>query len=254
MTAYFATIVAREEDLPQPITLVTGASRGIGLALAKDMAARGHHVVGLSRSAPKEGFPGDYVTGDLSDAADTARALADIAGRYAVDNLVNNAGLITVERLEQATLPAFEQMIAVNMRALMQCSQAVLPAMKAKRHGRIVNIGSRAALGKEGRGIYGATKAAVVGFTRSWALELARDGITVNCVAPGPIETELFRDANPPGSPQAEALIATVPVGRIGQPSEVAAACAYFMSAEAGFVTGQVLNVCGGLTVGQVVI
>jgi 3-oxoacyl-[acyl-carrier protein] reductase len=252
-TAQFATKVVREEDLPKPITLITGASRGIGLALAKDMAARGHHVIGLSRSAPKDGFPGDYVTGDLSDAADTARALAEIAKSYQVDNLVNNAGLITVERLEQATLPAFEQMIAVNMRALMQCSQAVLPAMKAKRHGRIVNIGSRAALGKDGRGTYGATKAAVVGFTRSWALELARDGITVNCVAPGPIETELFRDANPPGSPQAEALIATVPVGRIGQPSEVAAACAYFMSDEAGFVTGQVLNVCGGLTVGQVV-
>ena len=131
-------------------------------------------------------------------------------------------------------------------------TQACLAGMRARRWGRIVNLGSRAALGKEGRTGYAATKAGILGLTRTWALELARDGITVNAVAPGPIATEMFAAHNPPGAAATEAIIGQIPVGRVGRPEEVAAAIAYFLREDAGFVTGQTLYVCGGLSVGCV--
>lgn len=231
--------------------LVTGASRGIGLETARFLAERGHHVIGLARSRPAD-FPGDLVTADMADADALAAALAEITGRWRVTKLVNNAGMIRVAAIESAGEADFQAMVALNLSALLRCSQACLPAMRAAGRGRIVNLGSRAALGKEGRGLYGATKGAVVSLTRTAALELARDGVTVNCVAPGPIDTELFGANNAPGSPRRVALEASIPVGRIGAPREVAAAVAYFLSDEAAFTTGQVLYVCGGLSVGSV--
>ncbi|HVL71489.1 MAG TPA: SDR family oxidoreductase [Beijerinckiaceae bacterium] len=230
--------------------LVTGASRGIGLAVAQRLARDGWAVVNLSRTAP-ETFPGTTYRCDLADAEATRAVLAEVVARHEISALVNNAGVIRVGAVERVEVADFDRMVAVNLRALLLCTQAVVPGMRARGFGRIVNIGSRAALGKEGRSVYSATKAGVLGFTRSWALELARDGITVNAIAPGPIETELFRDSNPADSPQTKALIAQVPVGRIGTPEDVAAAASYFLSEEAGFVTGQSLNVCGGLSVGQ---
>ena len=114
----------------------------------------------------------------------------------------------------------------------------------------VLNIGSRASLGKETRLVYGATKAAVASMTRTAAIELVQDGITVNCVAPGPIETDMIRRGYPPGSEERRRFTAGVPMGRFGSPREIAAAVGYFLSDESGFTTGQVLYVCGGLSVG----
>jgi 3-oxoacyl-[acyl-carrier protein] reductase len=237
--------------MAQPVTLVTGASRGIGLAIAQELTKRGHHVIGMARSRP-EGFEGTFVTVDLSDRHAAAAALAEVTAKYRVLRLVNNAGMAKMAATEQTSLRDFDAMIELNVRAVMQGMQAVLPGMREARFGRIVNIGSRAGLGKEGRLVYGATKAAVLSMTRAAALEYAKYGITVNCIAPGPIETDMIRINYPPGSPQRAELIREVPARRFGRPEEIAHACAYFLSEEAGFTTGQVLYVCGGSSVGQV--
>ena len=236
--------------MSEKVTLVTGTSRGIGRAIADFLGERGHRVIGLDRVAPAAPFDGAFYAVDLADADATARILGEVTAADAVDNLVNNAAIGIMDRLEDLDTADLYAQIDVNVRAAVQCAQAVLPAMRQKGRGRIVNIGSRAALGKIGRSFYGASKAALVGLTRTWALETAADGITVNCVAPGPIGTELFLEHNPPGSEARRTIEATIPVGRIGTPREVAAACAYFLSDDAGFVTGQVFHVCGGLTVG----
>ncbi len=233
------------------VTLVTGVSRGIGTAIAQDLVRRGHRVVGLARTQP-EIFDGDFYSVDLADAAATAAALEEITRKYRVLRLVNNAGISRIADVEGATLDDFEAIMAVNVRSVMQCMQAVIPTMREAGFGRIVNIGSRAGMGKEGRLIYGASKAAVVSMTRTVALEYAAHGITANCIGPGPIETDMIRKSYPVGSEKRTAFTRQVPVGRFGTPEEIAHACAYFLSDEAGFTTGQALYVCGGMSVGQV--
>jgi 3-oxoacyl-[acyl-carrier protein] reductase len=237
--------------MAQPVTLVTGASRGIGRAIAQDLMKRGHQVIGMARSRP-EGFEGTFVAVDLADRGATSAALAEVTARHRVLHLVNNAGMAKAAETEQASLDDLDAMMTLNVRAVLQCMQAVLPAMRDARFGRIVNIGSRAGLGKEGRLVYGATKAAVLSMTRAAAIEYARYGITVNCVAPGPVETDMIRIGYPPGSSKRAEFTRQIPVGRFGRPEEIAHACAYFLADEAAFTTGQVLYVCGGLSIGQV--
>ena len=152
--------------------------------------------------------------------------------------------------LEDVTVADLEAVVSLNLRCSIQCAQAVLPAMKAARFGRIVNVASRAALGKELRTVYAATKAGLLGMTKTWALELAAVGITVNAIGPGPIGTELFHQANPADSPKTKAIVEGVPVKRLGTPEDIAHAAAFLLDERAGFVTGQVLYVCGGMTVG----
>ncbi|MCV6811257.1 SDR family NAD(P)-dependent oxidoreductase, partial [Achromobacter ruhlandii] len=165
-------------------------------------------------------------------------------------HLVNNAGMIQVADIEAVTQDELARMVAVNLTAPLLLMQALLPGMRQAGYGRVVNIGSRAGLGKPGRTVYGATKSGLVGMTRTWALELGKAGITVNTVAPGPIATELFDQSNPPGDPRTVALEAAIPVGRIGRPEDVAHAVSSFLDRRAGFMTGQVLYVCGGMSVG----
>ncbi len=232
------------------ITLLTGVSKGIGRAVAERLAREGHPVIGLARTKPEWDFQGDFHAVDLTD-LETTRALVDnLAARHAIDGLVHNAGYAKIERLETMTIADLDDMMTLHVRAAAVMVQALAPAMKKRRFGRIVLVGSRAALGKIGRGAYAATKSAMLGFMRTWALELGPSGITVNCVAPGPTATELFRRGNPPDAPATKAIIASIPVGRMGKPEEMAGAVAYFLGEDASFTTGQALYVCGGLTVG----
>lgn len=233
-----------------PTTLVTGASKGIGLAIAERLAAAGDTVVGIARSEPDRPFPGTYYSVDLEDMAAAQAALKDITATHPVDNLVNNAGYSIPQLLADVDLDDFQKQIAVNLRGALICAQACLPAMRAAGRGRIVNISSRSVLGKEERTGYAGAKAGLIGFTRVWALELAADGITVNAIAPGPIETDLFLRHHPVGSDAYNNIAQAVPVQRMGKPDDIAAAAEFLISDDASFVTGQVLYVCGGLTLG----
>jgi 3-oxoacyl-[acyl-carrier protein] reductase len=235
--------------MPQ-ISLVTGASKGIGLAIAKRLAEDGHTVVGIARSDPDEPFPGPYYKVDLEDDDTVVDALADIVAEHPIDNLVNNAGYSLPATAEGTTLADFDKQISVNLRGALICSQAVIAGMKDKKRGRIVNMASRAMVGKEERTAYAAAKAGLVAFSRVWALELGPFGITVNNVSPGPIQTALFLRNHPPGSDKYQELVDAMPVRRLGVPEDISHAVSYLVSDGAGYMTGQTLHVCGGLTVG----
>lgn len=230
--------------------LVTGASKGIGLALSTQLAAAGHHVIGMARSAPRD-FPGTFVAVDLSDDAPTRIALADLVQRFDIDGLVNNVGLVRPARLADVTLNDLDQVLKANLHPALTATQAILPGMTARRWGRIVNVSSLTVLGMPERTAYAAAKAALISFTRGWALELASTGITVNGVAPGPTETELFRANNPPGSDGEQRYLTSVPMGRFGQPAEIAAGIAFLLSDDAAFMTGQTLHLDGGASLGR---
>ena len=222
--------------------LITGGANGIGKATAQACRAQGWEAVIIDRE-------GDGIRADLSDPAQTARALEEALAGGPITRLVNNVGVVVPALAQDQTMAQFDLAVSVNLHCSFQCMQAVLPGMKAAGFGRIVNMSSRAALGKELRTAYSMTKAGLIGMTRVWALELGQHGITANAIGPGPIRTELFDQANPPDSPRTQAIIDGVPVKRLGTPDDVAQAVRFFLDANSGFVTGQVQYVCGGMTV-----
>lgn len=235
----------------QLTALVTGASNGIGRATAQRFAADGYKIVTVDRKPPTELVESEsFVQADLLDAGDRERALQHIRDRFEVDVLVNNVAIVKLSPVEDVNLGDLQTSVDLNIVAALRFAQTVIPGMKRRGYGRIVNIASRAALGKELRTAYTATKAAVIGMTRTWAIELAPHGITVNCIGPGPIATEMFRAANPPDSEQTKTILRSIPVQRLGEPEEIAHAVAFFSHRLAGFTTGQVIYVCGGITVG----
>lgn len=148
-----------------------------------------------------------------------------------ITRLVNNVGMVAPASVGDQTLEEFDKVVALNLRCAMQCTQALLPGMRVAGFGRIVNMASRAALGKELRTAYSATKAGLIGMAKTWALELGEYGITANAVGPGPIRTELFDRANPPGAPRTQAIIGAIPVRRVGEPEDVAHAVSYLLDA-----------------------
>jgi NAD(P)-dependent dehydrogenase (short-subunit alcohol dehydrogenase family) len=230
--------------------LITGASKGIGRALSQRLADAGHQVVGIARE-PDTSFPGTLVPIDLGDSRAAANALADLAQRHDFDGVVNNLGLARLHPVGEIDLDDVDAMMQLNVRATIQTAQAILPSLRAKGWGRIVNVTSLVTVGIPLRSGYAAAKAAVNSLTRTWAMELAETGITVNAVAPGPVETEMFRRNAPAGSEAEARFLSMIPMRRLGRPEEIAAAIAFLLSDEAGFITGQTLFVDGGGSIGR---
>jgi len=237
------------QNIKNRYALITGASSGIGQAIAMQLSLEGWKIINFDRQPPEHQI-GQYIKVDVSDKDELAHALALVACNPNLIGLVNNVGLVRPASLDTTKLDDFDYHMAINARASLQCVQALLANMRHMRFGRIVNITSRAALGKELRSAYAASKGALTSMTRTWALELGADQITVNAVAPGPIGTAAFKIANPPGSPLTRRIIDSVPLRHIGEPQDVAKAVSFFMREETKFITGQTLNVCGGITVG----
>jgi NAD(P)-dependent dehydrogenase (short-subunit alcohol dehydrogenase family) len=231
--------------------VVTGTSSGIGLDLAKRMLDRGWRVIGLSRREPDfkhERF--EPVSVDLLDEQETAAVASDIAGRRQVTHLVHNAGLVWPNLLDDVKPEEIDGLTRLHVTSPMILTQAFVPGMRERGFGRIVFVTSRASMGVPTRTAYSATKAAVHGMARTWALELGPDGITVNVVAPGPILTDNFWGIVEKGSERQQKIADQLPVRRLGTVEDVSRAVLFFSEPEAGFVTGQVLFVCGGGSLG----
>ena len=231
--------------------LITGASKGIGRAISERLAGAGHRVVGIARNASDPGFPGTLVPADLGDRKATRRVLTGLTSRFNFDGLVNNVATVRPQRLGEIDLDSFDETLCVNLHPALLAAQELLPGMRERGWGRIVNISSLTVLGFNERTAYAAAKSALVSFTRSWGLELASTGITVNAVAPGPTETELFRQNNPPGSAGERRYLSSIPMGRLGRPEEMAAGIAFLLSEEASYITGQTLFIDGGASIGR---
>ena len=236
--------------------IVTGASGGIGAAIAKALLERGHRVISLALDKPDWSHPRlESYAIDLFDAQATEALAAEIARDHDVTHIVHNAGVIRPNPVEAAKASDIAALAQLHLGAALILLDASLPKMKERRFGRVVLISSRAALGATGRTAYSATKAGLIGMGRTWALELAPFGITVNMVAPGPIQgTHMFHEIVPAGSDRETALAAAIPMRRLGQPEDVADAVMFFAGRDSAFVTGQVLYVCGGASVGTLVI
>ena len=240
------------------VVLITGAAGGIGAATARRLAAEGARVavgdVDLDRARGVAGEIDGIATAlDVTDTASVARAVAEVADALGpVDVLVNNAGTDRFAFFVNTDEALWDLVLAVNLRGVLACTHAVLPAMH-ERGGVIVNVASEAGrVGSQGSATYSAAKAGVIGFTKAIARESARFGVRCNAVAPGPIETQLLNSAPEQlgelGARLKQGMIDATAVRRIGEPDEVAAVIAFLASDDASYVTGQTVNVSGGLS------
>lgn len=233
--------------------VVTGGSVGIGQCICENLLEQGYTVLNLSRRASKTVHSDLHnVTIDLSDKAAVLARASEISKQFNVIGFVHNAGLIRPNLIEDVALDDVEYLTQVHIGSAITLTQAFLPSMKKSKQGRIILITSRAALGLQTRTVYSATKSGMMGMARTWALELGEHGITVNTIAPGPIEaTEMFDAMVEDGSDKKKALAAGIPVKRLGRPEDIAQAVSFFIQPHNGFVTGQTLMVCGGSSLGS---
>ena len=242
--------------MPTPYTvIITGGSAGIGADLCKYYVEQGYTVLSLARTAldwEHERLINIQV--DLLDEKATATVAADIAAHYNVTHFVHNAGVIWPNLLEDVALKELQGLTQIHLGSAIQIMQAILPSMRQKQFGRVVLMSSRGALGLQTRTAYAATKAGMLGMARTWALELADQGITVNVVAPGPIQTPMFYDVVDAGSDKEKNIAAGIPVKRLGRVDDITRAVRFFADPENSFVTGQTLYVCGGASIGTLTI
>lgn len=240
-----------QDTMREKWAVVTGGARNIGQAIGRRLLEDGFRVIAMDIVRPEDtDLQADAILVDLSDRRAAEAAFAKIAAMHPVTALVNNVGIVRPAEFDAVKIDDFETVLNLNTRTALIAAKAFVPGMRALGGGRIVMNTSRVTLGKEARSLYSASKGALQSMARTWALELARDQITVNCVAPGPIATSVFWQNNPAEADYTRNLIASVPVQRMGEPEDVANAVSFFCDARSGFVTGQTLFVCGGVTVG----
>lgn len=238
------------------IALVTGASRGIGAAIAAELGKQGATVIGtattqagadkISAALQQAGINGAGMALDVNDAAQVEAVLKEISEKFGVITvLVNNAGVTRDTLLMRMSDEDWDTVISTNLKSVFRMSQAVLRPMMKARYGRIINISSVVGhMGNAGQTNYCAAKAGMTGFTKSMAQEVGSRGITVNCVAPGFIDTDMTREL--PEEHKAK-LLERIPLGRLGQAEDIAAAVAFLASSRAGYVSGETLHVNGGM-------
>jgi NAD(P)-dependent dehydrogenase (short-subunit alcohol dehydrogenase family) len=241
--------------MSQSVALLTGGSSGIGAATCRLLLDAGYQVISLDRNPGRIESPNlQEVQVDLTDVEATRTVAAQLARQFRITTVVHNAGAVRQQPLELVSAEDLETLTHLHIAAPIALVQANLATMKAQHFGRVILISTRAVLGLANRTVYSATKAAMLGMARTWALELGAHGITANVIAPGPIEaTDVFHDIIPRDSPKLPGIIESIPVKRLGRPEDVARAVMFFAAPEAGFVTGQTLFVCGGTSVGSIV-
>jgi len=224
----------------QRTALVTGGGRGIGRAIAERLTVAGCAVAAAD-------IEGGDVTMDVTDPGSVAAAIAQVERELGpLDILVNNAGWDELRPFLETDEDFWQRVIEVNFTGCLRTTRAVLPGMVERGYGRIVNIASDAGrVGSSGESVYSGAKGAVIAFSKAIAREVARSGVTVNCVCPGPTRTALLESMGPK---LAEALERAIPMRRIGEPADVAHAVAFLASDGAAYITGQALSVSGGLT------
>lgn len=235
------------------IALVTGASRGIGRAIAEDLVARGAIVIGTATSENGAQAISEYLSGkgkgfvlNVTENDSIEKFLAEVRAEFGeIDILVNNAGITRDNLLMRMKDDEWQDIINTNLSSVFRLSKAVMRAMMKKRYGRIITIGSVVGtMGNAGQANYAAAKAGVIGFSKSLAREVASRGITVNVVAPGFIETDMTRALT---DDQRAGILSQVPANRLGDAKEIASAVAFLASDEASYITGETLHVNGGM-------